>query len=757
MQNLYVKRNNRPRRSPGGAPDPIERIDALTRAARGTWFSLIAYLAFAGVTLLGVQDIDFFLDSRQTQLPLVGVSIPTREFFLFGPILGAALFIYLHIYLTKLWDALAAAEARPRGRELSTQIAPWLVSDFGLTLRGGGAIKLRPIDFLSLLATFTFVFAAGPVVMFYFWARYWPVHDLPVSLLSGLLFALVLLVALGCLANAFGRLRGAPKKITPLQIALAALRSAIVFLAVLFLTIAKTDGPAKLAFLGLPTSVFETGDGFDLAIASANLREVELTELPDDWLPYDTAKRRFRIAWCGREGLDEAVCGPAPFTGVDRTPHLQDSRDVWCEEDGHYPGDSKGCEAYFDSIEARFEADWASERRTRVGALPRWSHGTPGDHLMLGDAQNRDFRRADFSGAILTGADLRDAQLEAANFSGAQMEGANLSDAWMDRADLRNAQMEAAILRNAQMKTAILRSAQMEGADLRDAQMEEVDLRSSQLEGADFRNALMKGAILRNMQLQGSDLSFAFMEEADLREAKLEGANLSGAQLEGADLREAQLEGANLSGAQMQRVDFRSARMVGADLSSAQMEGADFRFAQMEVVDLSSAQMDGSDLRFAQMEGADLFRAQMEGADLRFSLLSGSQGVDVVLSATNLSAVTYDGGALRYVDLVGNLYNLTEWDALTDFRNAFLDGSVKRRPSFTAQMGDPCQWIDEVLDDETFFGLWRAWNEREEGLLGWTILAPAEWRHHTLPQDVIDQYLPPDCQWKTGPMPGAGP
>ena len=196
----------KPRVPTPDTPDHIARINDLTRVAKANWFSLLAYLAFTGVTLLGVEDIDFFLGSRQTQLPLIGVQIPTREFFLFGPILGAALYAYLHIYLAKLWEALAVAEARPGGEPLAVQVAPWLVTDLGLAMRRDGAFRIRPFDWLSHIASLLLVFLAGPVVMWAFWVWSWPLHDLPLSLILGGLFALTILVMLGSLHNAVTRL-----------------------------------------------------------------------------------------------------------------------------------------------------------------------------------------------------------------------------------------------------------------------------------------------------------------------------------------------------------------------------------------------------------------------------------------------------------------------------------------------------------------------------------------------------------------------
>lgn len=87
----------------------------LTRTARANWLGLMAYLAYVGVALMGVEDADFFLPERETALPLIGVTVPTVLFFYIAPILGAMLYIHLHLYLLKLWKALSEAPLQAGG------------------------------------------------------------------------------------------------------------------------------------------------------------------------------------------------------------------------------------------------------------------------------------------------------------------------------------------------------------------------------------------------------------------------------------------------------------------------------------------------------------------------------------------------------------------------------------------------------------------------------------------------------------------
>ena len=122
----------------------IDRINELSQLARTAWFSLLGYLVFVGITLLGVKDADFFVPSRQTELPLVGVQIPTASFFWIAPILGAALYTYLHLFLIKLWDA--HADARTTDADATHH---WLVNDFVLIRKRDPTARARPLACLT--------------------------------------------------------------------------------------------------------------------------------------------------------------------------------------------------------------------------------------------------------------------------------------------------------------------------------------------------------------------------------------------------------------------------------------------------------------------------------------------------------------------------------------------------------------------------------------------------------------------------------
>ncbi len=116
--------------------DGLKRVQDIIRNARATWFALLGALVFASVTLAGVKDISFFVNTVETKLPLADISVPVVSFFWAGSLLTAALYAYFHLYLELLWQALGDFPARDKtGALLADRIEPWIVADTALRFR----------------------------------------------------------------------------------------------------------------------------------------------------------------------------------------------------------------------------------------------------------------------------------------------------------------------------------------------------------------------------------------------------------------------------------------------------------------------------------------------------------------------------------------------------------------------------------------------------------------------------------------------
>jgi uncharacterized protein YjbI with pentapeptide repeats len=84
-------------------------------------------------------------------------------------------------------------------------------------------------------------------------------------------------------------------------------------------------------------------------------------------------------------------------------------------------------------------------------------------------------KRADLSGAYLSGANLSRAYLRGANLSRAYLSGADLSGAYLSGADLSGAYLRGAYLRGANLSRAYLSGANLSRADLSGANQKTID------------------------------------------------------------------------------------------------------------------------------------------------------------------------------------------------------------------------------------------------------------------------------------------
>lgn len=565
------------------APGPgaeVDRIDTLTNAARTSWFALLSYLAFIGVTLMGVSHADFFNPDRQTDLPLVGVAIPTQLFFTLAPLLGAALFAYHQFHLLKLWEVLATvrAPAKVGGKPLSDLIAPWLVNDFALGNRPDRSLRPRPLRTIAHLVALCLVFLATPVVLFFFWWWSMPAHE---EMLTVVWCGLPFLAALFVSAKSWARMwRLTDRSRRPIRWRLGFWVP--VWLVVSYVGWCATEGTltATLRNLGVPETALApdrplgwlSGHVSPLPLARANLAGEDMIGIPADWRAREPAEIAFRRDWCGREGIPLPGClmpkGSLTGSNADLAAErafVHDQRRKFCAE-ALFGGDaSQGdCTGYFSRAEAAQTRAWNVYRRAQLRALNVRS--LAGRDLRDADLGRMRLEGADFTGARLTGASLYETSAEGGTFSDAMLAGA-----WAHGAKLQDALFIQAAM------TCITLSA---------SQVGQSDLSFADLRGAIIDNTDLSGADLLQADVTGADLDFVTLNHGSLQETVLAGALLKWVSFEGAVLLRTDLTGAlpddvlldadtDLEGADLAFAGLRSLDWTqGARLSQAQVDAA---------------------------------------------------------------------------------------------------------------------------------------------------------------------------------------
>ena len=557
----------------GAAPTDDEHVDTHVRLAqvaqnaRTSWFGLLALLVFVGVTLMGHRDSDFFAFGAETELPLVGLSVPTVSFFIAAPTLTAALYVYLHIYLHGLWTALAHCPPRigQRSRTLEEHAYPTMLCTAALVVRRWLRQETdKPVEGSRVGAvsiSLLMVWLSGPFVLAVLWWRSMPYHDEWMTLWAGLWFWLTLVVGAGSLIELCHVMR--------FRRPISTGRSRF-----LYAEINRLVSAGLLAVL-LAVSWSATEGGRFAPLAAAALDGRELTRKPADWLHYNVWledwTHKFRIRECPGA---VASGGPCPSDKLDQF-----------------------------------------QRKT----ARRWETLT--QSLDSPDLQRADLRGASLIRAFLTGSNLISARLQDADLRGAWLEGAQLMDAQLQRADLTKARLAGADLRDAKMlgifsppiwgteatafpfgvwlkDTLLLGRLQRDGPALEWVRPPSAWERVVLSNWLGIRGTRFSGADLRGARMQGIDLRRVEMEGADLRHARLDGADLRAAALPGADLRGASLKEANLGGLEVSN----RAALYGGGVERERGRG--------------NVPMGGANLRWAQLEGTQLRGARLEGANL---------------------------------------------------------------------------------------------------------------------------------------------
>jgi hypothetical protein len=194
----------------------IGHIGELSKNARSTWFGLLGLLTFVGVTLMGHQDADFFAVGAGTQLPLVGIKVPVTYFFAAAPTLVAALYIYFHMYLIALWDALGELEQNKGASPITDRVFPWLLSHAALWyrnhVRNDNCAVARPLGWAVVIVSLIFGWLFGVAVLAGFWLRSMPTHEEWLTLWIGLCFWAATMTGLVGIMAARARMENQPRE-----------------------------------------------------------------------------------------------------------------------------------------------------------------------------------------------------------------------------------------------------------------------------------------------------------------------------------------------------------------------------------------------------------------------------------------------------------------------------------------------------------------------------------------------------------------
>ncbi|MBF0528386.1 MAG: DUF2169 domain-containing protein [Deltaproteobacteria bacterium] len=264
------------------------------------------------------------------------------------------------------------------------------------------------------------------------------------------------------------------------------------------------------------------------------------------------------------------------------------------------------------------------------------------------------------------------------DYSGQDLSGIDLSGT-----EIANINLNGAILSKADFTGCVLRGAKIKNADAAESLWDKADLRAADLSGSNFSKARLAGVNAAGCEAGQTDFTEAVLNDACFKNADFEEAVLIAADMSGAELTQANLKNLVGSGAVFRKASFYKACLDQADLSGAMMNEANLSEVQAIQADFSEADLTGTKFLKANLDGASLDKSLLSGADFSKAhavalSLHGANGEETKFSFADLENLRTDSyTALPRADFSHSRLELAYFGgsnlAETDFSLACLD------------------------------------------------------------------------------------
>jgi uncharacterized protein YjbI with pentapeptide repeats len=490
-------------------PADVSVSDALKEVAKTAkeagWLVLAMLMISVAAALRVITTSDAQILGDAPILPFrIFRAFPLGAVYLLGPALLLGLYVWLHLYLQRLWESVSTLPAIfPDGRPLD-RLLPWFAAQVARAylkwLQSGNRVLVALEAAISVIVLYWIV----PATIILFWGRYLTFQDF-----RGTALHVVLVVAASLAAVYFSRAmkRTLGGSAAPVTAAGESLVNAGMERRAGFTTFTLVLGAAILllsigVISGSPRNDGNVTGAHDYTVQSwaadalwligyspvAQVRSADISEKPSNWTGRDEELALVRGARLSKVRLRYIQASGAFLAKADLWQADLQSGDL--------------SEADLRDINAR-------QANLRYATLDRAKLNRAvleGADLRQGNLTRADLEKADLTYALLNAATLTDSNLDGASLYGSDLRGASLQRASLQQADLREANLADADLTAANLGNAYLSSAKLAGAKLENAELDTAFLTQADLRGADLRNAKLAGAALNGANLQGADL-----------------------------------------------------------------------------------------------------------------------------------------------------------------------------------------------------------------------------------------------------------
>ncbi len=380
-------------------------------------------------------------------IPDTGVAVPMVGFFLIVPIMFFIFYVYLHLYLYRMWQVIGKLPSVFHdGTPLDQAISPWLVTAFARFFQKHGVHEPSILGVSQKWVTIAIVWWLVPITILFIWARYLVRHDWTGTMLHSVLLASAVWSALILYRFATAGLRREP---TPIQ----GVRGLI-------------SSGTLLVSIGAIVAVFSIG-------AFEGSRNQVSWNNPSTW-----------------------VSGALNLVGMPPSPDLSGEKLIGVS----LPGvDLRGARLVGAILEGsnftRANLRRSDLSRTDLNNADLAFANLENATLWKAKVGSTNFANSTLRGALLNGVagvltDFRNANLDRAKLNGAVLPKANFSNAKLTKADLSDADLSGANFLRANLSGADFGLAKLDGANLFGTKLEGADLLGAVLDGANLSRAI---------------------------------------------------------------------------------------------------------------------------------------------------------------------------------------------------------------------------------------------------------------------------
>ena len=158
--------------------EALDHVAEISKHARNNFLAVLGACVFSWLTIATTTDAALLANRSETALPIIGTKIPIAGFYWAAPFILLSLYVYLHIYLQKLWEGLAKLPAIFQdGAALNDKAYPWLLTCLTYLYVPRLRDRRPALWWLQVSLSVVAAWMLVPVTLWLFWWRYVPRFD----------------------------------------------------------------------------------------------------------------------------------------------------------------------------------------------------------------------------------------------------------------------------------------------------------------------------------------------------------------------------------------------------------------------------------------------------------------------------------------------------------------------------------------------------------------------------------------------------